>query len=142
MKSYLINILSPSLLALLLLPLAPVLTSASPLIVTGGYGACGEAYQRDTSANIEWVSVWDEAGLRRYRFTFEGADLIANKGQDFLKRIRCHDGNAVANNWACWGPDKDGRWTFDISEYDGAPGAGFVNAGIQDVSGEWPNIPG
>ena len=109
---------------------------------SGSDGVCSDAYTSCSNCNVTWLSVWEEAGLQRYRFTFDGDQLIQNGGQDFLTRIRCHDGNTVANNWQCWGPNKDGTWTFDISELDGAPGAGYVNQGIADVVKKWPNIPG
>ncbi len=103
--------------------------------------ACHQHYETCDDCTVTWRSVWDEAGLRRYRFTFNGTTLIKNSGQDFLSRIRCHDGNGVANNWGCW-DNKDGTWTFDVSEVDGAGGSDIFNKAISDVVGKSQRIPG
>ena len=131
---------------LLLLPVLPV-SLANPRFYfsSSGSSACKAGYNSCPTCTITWESVWDEAGLRRYRFTFDGDQLIKDYGRDFLTRVRCHDGDTVANNWACWGPqpgDTSGRWTFDVSELDGPDGADAMNRAIMDVSGKWPGIPG
>ena len=123
-------------------PLTLALPRGGSFIIIGtGDNPCASTYNSCTNCNVTFRSVWDEAGLRRYRFTFDGDTLIHDYGQDFLTRLRCHDGNTVANNWQCWGPNPDGTWTFDVSELDGPDGAKEVNQAVQDVVGYSPNIP-
>ncbi|KAH7098930.1 hypothetical protein BKA62DRAFT_711334 [Auriculariales sp. MPI-PUGE-AT-0066] len=74
---------------------------------------------------------WDDGGLRRLSFTFDGY-CEGSYGQCFLDAIR---GKGVTvHNWQAWDLG-NGYWEADLSTTAGL--AWQVNNAIQDVTGTW-----
>lgn len=130
----------PALASPLLLLLLPNLTLASPLYIRPH---CDDNFIRCKGCPVELVADWTEIGMHRFRHTVDlrldvdpsRNDTINDHGLAFLYRARCHDGGGIVNNWAWWGPDDQGKYTFDISEVQGYWGGDVLKLAIGDVTG-------
>lgn len=83
--------------------------------------------------SAQFVTTWQEYGLQRFRFTFQGVSTD-NYGQDFLWAIREQGG--ITSNWQCWYDDELGAWTFDDSEFADCGGVITIFQGVNAVTGQ------